>query len=106
MIFKIFKTLPKGLGYKAFRLFTKNAAGHLLIIYAKKCLIMFTAKLKVVSNTKYNDKITLPTVTDSIDSNDLTEEDMESIYTKIFNNQGLVKIVEAIENYTNKNEEM
>ncbi len=67
---------------------------------------MFTAKLKVVSNTKYNDKITLPTVTDSIDSNDLTEEDMESIYTKIFNNQGLVKIVEAIENYTNKNEEM
>jgi hypothetical protein len=31
---------------------------------------------------------------------------MESIYTKIFNNQGLIKIVEAIENYTNKNEEM
>lgn len=65
---------------------------------------MFTAKLKVESNTKYNESVNIPTITDSIESDEITEEESETIITNLLNNKGFVKIMEAIENYMNKEE--
>ena len=65
---------------------------------------MFTAKLKVESNTKYNESVNIPTITDSIESDEITEEESETIITNLLNNKGFVKIMEAVENYMNKEE--
>lgn len=67
---------------------------------------MFTAKVKIVSSVKYNEKITLPTITNSVEASDLTETDIQGIYTKLLSNQGLIKILEAINNYMNQKEEI
>ena len=65
---------------------------------------ILTAKIKVVGNHKYNEKITLPTITDSIDSNDLTEEDINNIYMNLFNNKYLINIIELVQDYMEKEE--
>ena len=41
---------------------------------------------------------------DSIESDEITEEESTTIITNLLNNKGFVKIMEAIENYMNKEE--
>ena len=67
---------------------------------------MFTANLKLEGTTKYNEKVAFPTITDSVETNDLTEDDIQNIYMRLLNNKGLIKIIETIQNYTNQKEEM
>lgn len=67
---------------------------------------IFTVKVKMVYSFKYNEKITLPTITDSINNEDMSQEEIQDIYMKLLDNKGLIKIMEAIQNYMNENEEI
>lgn len=49
-----------------------------------------------LTNTNYDTKVTIPTISESVDYNDLTDEDMQQIQTKLFANNGLMKIITDI----------
>ena len=59
---------------------------------------MLDATLNIDSTTKYNEKVDSVDVSNSINANELTETDTNTIMEKIMNNKGIQKIITALEN--------
>lgn len=53
-------------------------------------------EVTLTNNANYDTKVTIPTISESVDYNDLTDEDMQQIQTKLFANNGLMKIITDI----------
>lgn len=58
---------------------------------------LFTAKINLEGSTKYNEKIDKLDVSNSVDYQSLTDQDMATIYQNILSNEGIANLMQMIE---------
>ena len=62
---------------------------------------MVTVTISGTSKAEYSDNLDLPNVSNSVDYEELTEEDMNTIKTKLMENKALVSLIAKISTYAN-----